>query len=278
MFTGREFSNLFGFYEWSEMGIRDIDGQVREGGGRTERERMSQYRARAYNPLLGRFMTEDPKLFVRDGSLGASPTDWKFAEHPDEAEFNLFRYCDNDPIDFTDPMGLDTELELKYVPISGAFGRVHEYILATDTVTHEALVSQAGPSESWRRSITDVFSDRTQKAIVNPPNANGNTWLKADITNVSQSGVETKDAKGVSGSKVVLKDGLDSVKGKLQEYNDAVNAKKLDYQLKSVNSNSFANSEYNYITGKIAPLPPASAPGATTNINHMFELPQIEPK
>jgi RHS repeat-associated protein len=61
MFTGREFSNLFGFYE---------------------------YRARAYNPLLGRFMSEDPKLF-------------------DAGDYNLFRYCHNDPIDFTDPMGLD---------------------------------------------------------------------------------------------------------------------------------------------------------------------------
>jgi RHS repeat-associated protein len=107
MFTGREFSNLFGFYEWSEMGIRDIDGQVREGSGRAERERMSQYRARAYNPLLGRFMSEDPKLFVRRAGLGKAPDDWSFGAHPDEAEFNLFRYCGNDPIDFTDPMGLD---------------------------------------------------------------------------------------------------------------------------------------------------------------------------
>ena len=48
-----------------------------------------EYRARAYNPKLGRFMTEDPKLF-------------------DAGDYNLFRYCHNDPIDFTDPMGLDT--------------------------------------------------------------------------------------------------------------------------------------------------------------------------
>ncbi len=62
MFTGREYANLFGFYE---------------------------YRARAYHPGLGRFMSEDPKLF-------------------DAGDYNLFRYCHNDPIDFTDPMGLDT--------------------------------------------------------------------------------------------------------------------------------------------------------------------------
>ena len=59
MFTGREYAP-FGFYE---------------------------YRARAYNPTLGRFMSEDPKLF-------------------DAGDYNLFRYCHNDPVDFTDPMGL----------------------------------------------------------------------------------------------------------------------------------------------------------------------------
>jgi RHS repeat-associated protein len=48
-----------------------------------------EYRARAYNPTLGRFMSEDPKLF-------------------DAGDYNLFRYCQNDPVDMTDPMGLDT--------------------------------------------------------------------------------------------------------------------------------------------------------------------------
>jgi RHS repeat-associated protein len=47
-----------------------------------------EYRARAYNPNLGRFVSEDPKLF-------------------DAGDYNLFRYCHNDPIDLTDPMGLD---------------------------------------------------------------------------------------------------------------------------------------------------------------------------
>jgi len=46
-----------------------------------------EYRARAYNPQLGRFMSEDPKLF-------------------DAGDYNLFRYCHNDPVDMTDPMGL----------------------------------------------------------------------------------------------------------------------------------------------------------------------------
>jgi uncharacterized protein (TIGR02594 family) len=63
LFTGREYNAMFGFYE---------------------------YRARAYHPDLGRFMSEDPKLF-------------------DAGDYNLFRYCHNDPIDFTDPTGLAGE-------------------------------------------------------------------------------------------------------------------------------------------------------------------------
>jgi RHS repeat-associated protein len=69
LFTGREYAATyrgtyvapFGFYE---------------------------YRARAYHPSLGRFMSEDPKLF-------------------DAGDYNLFRYCHNDPLDLTDPMGLE---------------------------------------------------------------------------------------------------------------------------------------------------------------------------
>jgi RHS repeat-associated protein len=78
LFTGREYAANFGFYE---------------------------YRARAYHPGLGRFMSEDPKLFVHRAGLGKAPDDWSFTKHPDEGEFNLFRYCGNDPIDFTDPTG-----------------------------------------------------------------------------------------------------------------------------------------------------------------------------
>ena len=71
LFTGREYAAAFGFYE---------------------------YRARAYHPTIGRFMSEDPKMF-------------------DAGDYNMFRYCHNDPLDLTDPMGLEafvaTQLNLK---------------------------------------------------------------------------------------------------------------------------------------------------------------------
>jgi RHS repeat-associated protein len=79
-----------------------MDGQAREGNGRDERERTSQYaatlgfyeyRARAYHPGLGRFTSEDPKLF-------------------DAGDYNLYRYCHNDPLDMTDPMGLGVDWQV----------------------------------------------------------------------------------------------------------------------------------------------------------------------
>ena len=46
-----------------------------------------EYRARTYHPGLGRFLSEDPKGF-------------------DAGDYNLFRYCMNDPEDHTDPTGM----------------------------------------------------------------------------------------------------------------------------------------------------------------------------
>jgi RHS repeat-associated protein len=93
MFTGRELAPAsLGFYE---------------------------YRARAYHPGLGRFMSEDPKGFVRNRGLGNEPANWSFDKHPDEAEFNLFRYCDNDPLDFVDAMGLADSATIEFVPPRG---------------------------------------------------------------------------------------------------------------------------------------------------------------
>jgi RHS repeat-associated protein len=83
MFTGREWApaNL-GFYE---------------------------YRARAYHPGLGRFMSEDPKLF-------------------DAGDYNLFRYCHNDPEDLTDPMGLAGDAPVTVAAAIGSLDREWKWL------------------------------------------------------------------------------------------------------------------------------------------------------
>jgi RHS repeat-associated protein len=56
-----------------------------------------EYRARAYRPGIGRFMSEDPKGF-------------------DAGDYNLYRYCHNDPLDKTDPMGLEDFASVTFDP------------------------------------------------------------------------------------------------------------------------------------------------------------------
>ncbi len=70
-----------------------------------------EYRARAYHPGLGRFMSEDPKGF-------------------DAGDYNLFRYCHNDPIDFTDPMGTDA--------IPNGDGSYH-FVIRSDVVVSQVI-------------------------------------------------------------------------------------------------------------------------------------------
>lgn len=50
--------------------------------------KLYDYRNRLYNPELGRFIQPDPKEFAA-------------------GDYNLYRYCHNDPINKTDPLGLD---------------------------------------------------------------------------------------------------------------------------------------------------------------------------
>src|SRR5205807_7811615 len=70
-----------------------------------------EYRARAYHPGLGRFTGEDPKGF-------------------DAGDYNLFRYCHNDPEDLTDPMGLEVYLGASDVYVGSAHTpAIHTYIV-----------------------------------------------------------------------------------------------------------------------------------------------------
>ncbi|MEN3370478.1 MAG: hypothetical protein V7609_2621 [Verrucomicrobiota bacterium] len=89
--------------EWSELGSRDIDGKAERP---SERAQMSQwipelgiydYRHRMYHPQLGRFLQTDPTGF-------------------DAGDMNLFRYCGDDPVDHTDPMGLYKIIEKGLTP------------------------------------------------------------------------------------------------------------------------------------------------------------------
>src|SRR5262249_31381899 len=136
-------------------------------------EAVYDYRARLYHANLGRFMSEDPKLFAA-------------------GDYNLFRYCHNDPNDFTDPMGLDDqalpagpnhaspliELSKRQMQfdrsngaVATAFKAAKDFVIATDKMTggpeYRALVGNyirwTGNNRailpSWAQNILQFIDD-----------------------------------------------------------------------------------------------------------------------
>lgn len=97
LFTGREWVPQYGFYE---------------------------YRARAYNPALGRFMSEDPMGF----SAG---------------DTNLYRYGGGDPVNKTDPSGLDT-----YIGARSLSGTYPQPVWSNNFLTGHQFVFTTNPNGS----------------------------------------------------------------------------------------------------------------------------------
>jgi RHS repeat-associated protein len=85
MFTGREYFAEFGIYD---------------------------YRHRFYHPALGRFLQTDPMGLQTEGeklSAGQKALFSPAGSAPDafsSSEMNLYRYCGDDPVDNSDPLGL----------------------------------------------------------------------------------------------------------------------------------------------------------------------------
>jgi len=117
LFTGREYNANFGFYE---------------------------YRARAYHPSLGRFMSEDPKLF-------------------DAGDYNLFRYCHNDSIDNVDPMGLEENLAQKPISAWDPTGRAW----AKKVITGSHIAISIQDALAWRElvGLSTTFARASESSL-----------------------------------------------------------------------------------------------------------------
>jgi RHS repeat-associated protein len=134
MFTGRELNPQLAFYE---------------------------FRARAYHPGLGRFMSEDPKGF-------------------DAGDYNLFRYCENDPWDKTDPMGLSADQRGPPPPPPPPKERLVREITRTVTGSLIPLRIRYTESGNWtNRSIASHYSGDLESRTGNA----GSTLGKANVNN-----------------------------------------------------------------------------------------------
>jgi RHS repeat-associated protein len=148
MFTGREYVAEFGIYE---------------------------YRARAYHPGLGRFMSEDPKLF-------------------DGGDNNFFRYCGNDPLGKTDPMGMASNdikaqagLPLKPIVPKGAqgpfnFAKWHVQNFGK-TIAFRPQAQHAEPSGSAQEGGRSAFGTGLNVSYL----VYGDEWTEQDAKDFQQT-------------------------------------------------------------------------------------------
>jgi RHS repeat-associated protein len=150
-----------------------------------------EYRARAYNPKLGRFMSEDPKGF-------------------DAGDYNLFRYCHNDPLDLTDPMGLFQIQPGDMLPNGqnvlvnlGAFGSAIPVIVPLDASKMEALAKgatgiQLGLLGGAQQLVRQAQALRFQAALrFNPAKAALQTHNAHLMEQAGRYGVEPNLVRGV---------------------------------------------------------------------------------
>ncbi len=100
----------------------------------TETNGLYYYRARHYSPAWGRFLQTDPI-----GYNGGN---------------HLYAYVGNDPLNGSDPTGLDTQIMIGYThtPLPGSY---HQVVILTDTVTGQQYATRAGPTA---QSFSDYFT------------------------------------------------------------------------------------------------------------------------
>jgi RHS repeat-associated protein len=99
-------------YSYERFGMATMTGGSTNELGYTGREDdgtgLFYYRARYYHPRSQRFVSEDP--LYRLARLGC--TSWAAGSQ----RFNLYSYVENDPLGFTDPLGLEKRV---FVEVSG---------------------------------------------------------------------------------------------------------------------------------------------------------------
>jgi RHS repeat-associated protein len=113
--------------------------------------KLYDYRARMYQPELGRFLQPDPKQFAA-------------------GDYNLYRYCHNDPVNKSDPMGLlwafsDKKLEADFNKVRQGFN---------NNPAVKALFDRIGNDKEHTVTInrSNSFSrDRDQINITNKGNS-----------------------------------------------------------------------------------------------------------
>ncbi len=99
------------------------------------------FRNRLYQPELGRFLQPDPKEFAA-------------------GDYNLYRYCHNDPVNKSDPMGLEAIWDRIMAWQSGRPGGISEQL--TEKRIFAALDQAAGWAQRHHKEVAGTMNTRGQ--------------------------------------------------------------------------------------------------------------------
>jgi len=132
--------------------------------------KLYDYRNRLYQPELGRFMQPDPREFVA-------------------GDFNLYRYCHNDPVNKTDPTGLSPQSEAIFTTAGEAIG----FLLSLPADAFEDLGSGgvlvlANPATTIAMTAGGGAIGRALDHAINGPPSLAKSDTVGSYTNTHESG------------------------------------------------------------------------------------------
>lgn len=203
-------------------------------------------RARYYSASLGRFMQNDP--------IGYAGGD------------NLYAYVLNDPVDLTDPSGLDTQISIGYKPIGLAPGEYHEVVILTHTATGQQFATRGGPSVQTGLGSASASAESASGGdlLASSGNAGSGGFGFGQI--VGQGHPFNSEFRDPPSSIVAMqqvgtisRDFSESVKD-AEDFAKVTNDNAIPYWALGPNSNSYASTFVESLTGT-RPSPTLSAPG-----------------